>query len=97
MQADRFFSDREEVTRESNTSAVADYAGTDDEDDWGGEGTEWTVQDETEDPEDDVNDESAAYLEFLNQEVQTFGAIKSLPLTDQILLGSEIRPNCGGR
>lgn len=37
---------------------------------------EWTAEDEgNEVVENDVNDESTAYLEFLNQEAQKFGAI----------------------
>jgi importin-7 len=60
--------DREEVTKDSNTTSAIDYGGDDEEDDWGGE-VEWTAQDENEEVDEDVNDESAAYLEFLNQEV----------------------------
>jgi hypothetical protein len=40
----------------------------DEENDWSGE-VEWTDRDEGEGPDQDVTDESAAYLEFLDQEV----------------------------
>jgi hypothetical protein len=63
---------REEVTKEG------DFAFNDDEDDddgddqedWDGDGT-WA--NDGDDGEGDIKDESAAYLEFLNEEAQKFG------------------------
>lgn len=59
--------DREEVTKES------DFVINDDEDDDGDDQEEWssdaTWANDGDDGEGDIKDESAAYLEFLNEEV----------------------------
>ncbi|KAI9830444.1 MAG: hypothetical protein M1819_005696 [Sarea resinae] len=61
---------REEVTKEGDFNLGDDYD-EGDEDDWEGD-VDWTNEgDEIE----DVKDESAAYLEFLNEEAQKFGAV----------------------
>ncbi|KAJ5738892.1 hypothetical protein N7493_002047 [Penicillium malachiteum] len=64
---------REEATKESDFTLDDDYDDDDEENDWDGE-VEWN-EDEAEGAlDDDVADESAAYLEFLNQEAQKFGS-----------------------
>lgn len=60
--------DREDATKESDFAFDDEEDEGDVENDWDGE-IEWTDQDEVEAaPDGDVPDESAAYLEFLNQE-----------------------------
>lgn len=70
--------DREEVTRESDFA----YEDEDEEsegNDWTGE-VEWNDQDEGEGgADDDVQDESAAYLDFLSQEVRTSARVANQP------------------
>jgi hypothetical protein len=59
------FLDREEAKKEENYDFGNDYD-DDEEEEWTGGEDEWNNEaDETE----DVKDESAAYLEFLNEEV----------------------------
>lgn len=60
--------EREEATQESDFTFDDDHDGLDEDNDWSGE-VEWTDRDEAEAPEQDVADESAAYLQFLDQEV----------------------------
>lgn len=63
---------REDATRESDFTLEDD--GEEDEDnDWDGE-VEWNEEEAEEAVEGDVADESAAYLEFLNQEAAKFGS-----------------------
>lgn len=65
---------REEATKESDFAFDDEDDEGDEENDWTGE-VEWTDQDETEAaPDADVEDESATYLEFLNQEAQKYGS-----------------------
>ncbi|PYI21977.1 ARM repeat-containing protein [Aspergillus violaceofuscus CBS 115571] len=65
---------REDATKESDFT-YDDEDDVDDEDnDWDGE-VEWTERDEAEGVvEDDVADETTAYLDFLNKEAQKFGS-----------------------
>ncbi|KAI9820323.1 MAG: hypothetical protein M1827_005945 [Pycnora praestabilis] len=65
-------SDREEATKEEDFSLGDDYD-EDDEDEWEGD-AEWGNE-AAEEAEGDAKDESAAYLEFLNEEAQKFGAV----------------------
>ncbi|KAK2759341.1 hypothetical protein FQN54_002819 [Arachnomyces sp. PD_36] len=65
---------REEATQESDFTLEDDHEGIDEDNDWTGE-VEWTDRDEAEGPDQDVADESAAYLEFLDQEAQKFSNI----------------------
>jgi hypothetical protein len=63
---------REDATRESDFTLEDD--GEEDEDnDWDGE-VEWNEDEAEEAVDGDVADESAAYLEFLNQEAAKFGS-----------------------
>ncbi|KAJ5635085.1 uncharacterized protein N7484_008398 [Penicillium longicatenatum] len=64
---------REEATKESDFTLDDDLDDDDEENDWDGE-VEWNEEEVEEALDDDVADESAAYLEFLNQEAQKFGA-----------------------
>ncbi|KAL8743113.1 MAG: hypothetical protein Q9190_004505 [Brigantiaea leucoxantha] len=63
---------REEATKEGDFTLNDDDDNEDDEDqeEWGNEATF-----DNDDAEGDVKDESAAYLEFLNEEAQKFGAV----------------------
>ncbi|KAI9802910.1 MAG: hypothetical protein M1825_002141 [Sarcosagium campestre] len=66
---------REEATKEDFT-LEEDYDGGEEEDtaDWEGD-TGWTA--EADEVEEDVKDESAAYIEFLNEEAQKLGASRT--------------------
>ncbi|KAJ5233055.1 hypothetical protein N7468_006011 [Penicillium chermesinum] len=64
---------REEATRESDFSLDDEGDEDDEENDWDGE-VEWNEDEVEEAVDGDVADESAAYLEFLNQEAQKFGS-----------------------
>ncbi|KAL8865314.1 MAG: hypothetical protein Q9174_006953 [Haloplaca sp. 1 TL-2023] len=69
---------REEATREEDFTLNEDDGDDDDEDDpdaWENDAT-WTNDDNADDnqAEGDIKDEGAAYLEFLNEEAQKFGA-----------------------
>lgn len=65
---------REEATKESDFTYDDEAEEADEDNDWSGE-VESNDQDEVEGGGDgDVADESTAYLEFLNQEAQKFGA-----------------------
>ncbi|KAJ4305044.1 Nonsense-mediated mRNA decay protein 5 [Kalmusia sp. IMI 367209] len=61
---------REEAKKEDNFEYATDYD-EEDEEEWGDE-NEWTNEPEE---AEDVKDESAAYLEFLNEEAQKFTAV----------------------
>lgn len=83
---------REEVTRESDFA----YEDEDEEsegNDWTGE-VEWNDQDEGEGgADDDVQDESAAYLDFLSQEAKKFGSFaddSDDELDEESLLGTPL-------
>lgn len=65
--------DREDATKESDFTVEDDGDEDDAENDWDGE-IEWTEEEVEEAVDGDVPDESAAYLEFLNQEAEKFGA-----------------------
>ncbi|KAI4249176.1 MAG: hypothetical protein L6R40_000634 [Gallowayella cf. fulva] len=68
---------REEVTKEGDFTLNDDDDDNDDErEEWENDAT-WTndVDGDGDDAEGDVKDESAAYLEFLNEEAQKFGAV----------------------
>lgn len=67
-----YFTDREESTRESDFAF--DDEGDEDEggNDWDGE-VEWAEEEVEEALDGDVPDESAAYIDFLNQEVSGLG------------------------
>jgi hypothetical protein len=78
------FTDREEAKREDNFDFVGDYDEEEDDEEWEQEAA-WDVE---ADEGDDVKDESAAYLEFLNEEVRL------IPLQSLHFLtfkGSEVR------
>jgi len=47
----------------------------DEDDEWAGDDNAWAEDAETEELEGDAKDESAAYLEFLNEEAQKFSAL----------------------
>ena len=64
---------REEATKESDFTLDDDDVDDDEDNDWDGE-VEWNEEEVEEALEGDVADESAAYLEFLNQEAQKFGS-----------------------
>lgn len=63
----------------------------DEQDTWEGEDAAWTNDlDEAEGEVDgDVKDESAAYLEFLQEEVSS-GCSEAMFLTEQYVLGTEV-------
>lgn len=63
---------REEATKESDFTLDDEDDEDDEENEWDGE-VEWNEEEEGA-GDDDVADESAAYLEFLNQEAQKFGS-----------------------
>ncbi|KAI4290501.1 MAG: hypothetical protein L6R35_000225 [Caloplaca aegaea] len=65
---------REEVTKEADVTPN-DEDDEDEQEEWENDAT-WTndVDGDGDDAEGDVRDESAAYLEFLNEEAQKFGA-----------------------
>lgn len=66
------YAEREDATKESDFTLDDDLE--DDEDnDWDGE-VEWNEEEVEEALDGDVPDESAAYLEFLNQEAQKFSS-----------------------
>ncbi|KAL8735711.1 MAG: hypothetical protein Q9181_002714 [Wetmoreana brouardii] len=68
---------REEVTKEDDFTLNEEDGDDDDEqDEWENDAT-WTNDGDGDgdDAEGDVKDESAAYLEFLNEEAQKFGAV----------------------
>jgi importin-7 len=69
---------REEATKDDFTVGDDAYDEVDDDDDneWGGE-TQWAT-DGADEVEEDVKDESAAYLEFLNEEAKKFGTVTDL-------------------
>jgi hypothetical protein len=69
------FTDREEAKREDNFDFVGDYDEEEDDEEWEQEAG-W---DNEADEGDDVKDESAAYLEFLNEEVRSI-PLQLLPL-----------------
>ena len=58
--------DREEATKESDFQLNSDDEDDDDQETWEGE-AEWN--NDGDEVEGDVKDDSAAYLEFLNEEV----------------------------
>ncbi|KAL8720167.1 MAG: hypothetical protein Q9225_002933 [Loekoesia sp. 1 TL-2023] len=64
---------REEVTKEGDFTLNEDDD-DDEQDEWENDAT-WTNDADGEDAEGDVKDESAAYLDFLNEEAQKFGAV----------------------
>ncbi|KAG0157021.1 Armadillo-like helical [Penicillium digitatum] len=65
---------REDATRESDFTLDDEDDEDDEENDWDGD-VEWDENEvEAALEEDDVPDESAAYLDFLNQEAQKFGS-----------------------
>ncbi|KAJ5542273.1 hypothetical protein N7535_004694 [Penicillium sp. DV-2018c] len=65
---------REEATRESDFTLDDEDDEDDEDNDWDGE-VEWDENEAAEAAlDDDVADESAAYLDFLNQEAQKFGS-----------------------
>ena len=66
------FVEREDATKESDFT-LDDEVDDDEDNDWDGE-VEWNEEEVEEALEGDVPDESAAYLEFLNQEAQKFGS-----------------------
>ncbi|KAI9700716.1 MAG: hypothetical protein M1836_002085 [Candelina mexicana] len=63
---------RAEVTKEGDFS-IGEDDGEEEDDDWEGN-VDWGDE-AAEEAEEDVKDESAAYLEFLNEEAQKFGAV----------------------
>lgn len=86
-----FFLDREDSTKESDF-ALDDDADEDEEgNDWDGE-VEWAEEEAEVGAEGDVPDESAAYIDFLNEEVRqdnNYLHLKREVLTDEP--GSEVR------
>ncbi|KAL8656930.1 MAG: hypothetical protein Q9226_002436 [Calogaya cf. arnoldii] len=69
---------REDVTKESDFTVNDDDEEDDDEAvEWENDDATWTNDDNSEDAEGDVKDESAAYLDFLNEEAQKFGAVSA--------------------
>lgn len=64
---------REDATKESDFTLDDEGDEDDEENDWDGE-VEWNEDEVEEAIDGDVADESAAYLEFLNQEAQKFGS-----------------------
>ncbi|KAL8994736.1 MAG: hypothetical protein Q9169_005375 [Polycauliona sp. 2 TL-2023] len=70
---------REEVTKESDfTVNDDDEEDVDDETvEWENDDATWTNEDNGDEAEGDVKDEGAAYLDFLNEEAQKFGALSA--------------------
>ncbi|KAJ5473886.1 hypothetical protein N7475_003452 [Penicillium sp. IBT 31633x] len=64
---------REEATRESDFTLDDEDDEDDEDNDWDGD-VEWDENEVEAALDDDVPDESAAYLDFLNQEAQKFGS-----------------------
>lgn len=70
----RIYSEREDATKESDFTLDDEDDEDDEDNDWDGD-VEWDENEvEAALEEDDVPDESAAYLDFLNQEAQKFGS-----------------------
>ncbi|KAK0612295.1 armadillo-type protein [Bombardia bombarda] len=66
---------REEALKEDFQFDSATYGYDDEDEEWNEEETGWNDEgDGEEDDGDDVKDESTAYLEFLNEEAQKYGA-----------------------
>ena len=61
------FQDREEATKEGDFTLNEDDDEDDEQEEWEGDAAAWT--NDADEGEGDVRDESAAYLEFLNEEV----------------------------
>ncbi|KAL8671777.1 MAG: hypothetical protein Q9168_003724 [Polycauliona sp. 1 TL-2023] len=66
---------REEVTKESDFTINDDDEGDieDETVEWENDDATWSNNDNGDEAEDDVKDEGAAYLDFLNEEAQKFG------------------------
>lgn len=62
--------DREEAKREDNFDFANDYEDDEEDEEWEQE-ADWN----NEGDEEEIKDESAAYLEFLNEEAQKFGGV----------------------
>lgn len=62
--------DREEAKREDNFDFANEYEDDEEDEEWEQE-TDWN----NEADEEEIKDESAAYLEFLNEEAQKFGGL----------------------
>ena len=62
--------DREEAKREDNFDFANDYEDDEEDKEWEQE-ADWN----NEGDEEEIKDESAAYLEFLNEEAQKFGGV----------------------
>lgn len=67
------YSEREDATRESDFTLDDEDDEDDEDNDWDGD-VEWDENEVEAALDDDVPDESAAYLDFLNQEAQKFGS-----------------------
>jgi hypothetical protein len=65
--------EREDATKESDFTLDDEDDDDDEENDWDGD-VEWDENEVEAALDDDVADESAAYLDFLNQEAQKFGS-----------------------
>ncbi|KAI4283002.1 MAG: hypothetical protein L6R38_002486 [Xanthoria sp. 2 TBL-2021] len=70
---------REEVTKESDFTLNDDDEEDNDDEavEWENDDATWTNEDNGDDAEGDVKDEGAAYLDFLNEEAQKFGAVSA--------------------
>lgn len=64
------FADREEAKREDNFDFANEYEDDEEDEEWEQE-ADWN----NEADEEEIKDESAAYLEFLNEEAQKFGGV----------------------
>ncbi|KAJ5974288.1 importin [Penicillium waksmanii] len=76
---------RDETTKESDFTLDDDFDDEDEDNDWDGE-VEWNEEEgeTTAALDGDVADESAAYLEFLNQEAQKFGSFADDEFEDEM-------------
>ena len=84
----RFSLDREEATKEGDFTLNEDDDEDDEQEEWEGDAAAWT--NDADEAEGDVKDESAAYLEFLSEEVSHLYSFDTFDLL-RIPLGPKIR------
>ncbi len=75
--------DREEALKEDFPLEGSAYDEEDEDDEWAGDDNAWTGEEEHQE-EEDVRDESSAYLEFLNEEAQKFKKLEDNDSDDEL-------------
>lgn len=65
-------------------SAYGDEDDEDEDAEWGGEDAAWAEEEEELDEDGEGKDESAAYLDFLNEEAQKFGGLDDFDSDDEL-------------